>query len=130
MNTVLTALFLLVLLPSLGINLPLAKTLVAVTFFCGLIPIFGNVISNCFIVIAGLSVSSTAAIIATVFLVVIHKLEYFLNARIVGTEIKAKPWELMIAILVMESAFGLSGLTVAPIYYAYLKRELEEQKLV
>lgn len=67
---------------------------------------------------------------STVFLVVIHKLEYFLNARIVATEIKALPWELMIAILVMEAAFGFSGLAVAPIYYAYLKQELADRGLV
>jgi predicted PurR-regulated permease PerM len=129
-NTVLTAIFLLVLLPLIGINLPLAKILVVVTFFCGLLPIFGNVVSNLFIVIAGLSVSPFAALIATVFLVVIHKLEYFLNARIVGSEIKARPWEIMIAILFMEAAFGFSGLAVAPIYYAYLKQELVDRRLV
>ena len=129
-NTVLTAIFLLVLLPLIGINLPLAKILVVVTFFCGLLPIFGNVVSNLFIVVAGLSVSPFAALLATVFLVVIHKLEYFLNARIVGSEIKARPWEIMIAILFMEAAFGFSGLAVAPIYYAYLKQELVDRRLV
>jgi predicted PurR-regulated permease PerM len=129
-NTVLTAIYLLVLLPAMGINLPLSKILVVITFFCGLLPIFGNIISNLLIVIASLSVSPLAAVMSTVFLVVIHKLEYFLNARIVATEIKALPWELMIAILVMEAAFGFSGLAVAPIYYAYLKQELADRGLV
>jgi len=129
-NTVLTAIFLLILLPSLAINLPLSKVLVVVTFFCGLLPIFGNVVSNLFIVVAGLSVSPLAALISMIFLVVIHKLEYFLNARIVGSEIKARPWEIMIAILFMEAAFGFSGLAVAPIYYAYLKQELGDRRLV
>lgn len=129
-NTVLTAIYLLVLLPAMGINLPLSKILVVVTFFCGLLPIFGNIISNSLIVIASLSVSPLAAVMSSVFLVVVHKLEYFLNARIVATEIKALPWELMIAILVMEAAFGFSGLAVAPIYYAYLKQELEDRRLV
>jgi predicted PurR-regulated permease PerM len=129
-NTVLTAIYLLVLLPAMGINLPLSKILVVVTFFCGLLPIFGNIVSNSLIVIASLSVSPLAAVMSTLFLVVIHKLEYFLNARIVATEIKALPWELMIAILVMEAAFGFSGLAVAPIYYAYLKQELTDRGLV
>jgi predicted PurR-regulated permease PerM len=129
-NTVLTAIFLLVLLPMLGIQLPLAKILVATTFIFGLLPIFGNIISNAFIVVAGLSISAFAAVLCSIFLVVIHKLEYFLNARIVGSEIKAFPWELMIALLVMESAFGLSGLVVAPIYYAYIKQELADRRLV
>ncbi|MBV9273546.1 MAG: AI-2E family transporter, partial [Verrucomicrobia bacterium] len=129
-NTILTAIFLLVVLPMLGIHLPLAKFLVASTFIFGLLPIFGNIISNSFIVVAGLSISALAAVLCGVFLVVIHKLEYFLNARIVGSEIKAFPWELMIALLVMESAFGLSGLVVAPIYYAYIKQELADRRLV
>jgi predicted PurR-regulated permease PerM len=129
-NTVLTAIYLLILLPALGINLPLAKVLVVVTFFCGLLPIFGNIVSNLLIVVVSLSVSPLAAVMSTVFLVVIHKLEYFLNARIVATAIKALPWEVMIAILAMEAAFGLSGLAVAPIYYAYLKQELVDRGLV
>lgn len=129
-NTALTAIYLLVFLPAIGINLPFSKILVVVTFFCGLLPIFGNIVSNTLIVIASLSVSPLAAILSGVFLIVIHKLEYFLNARIVASEIKAKPWEVMIAILFMEAAFGFSGLVVAPIYYAFLKQELTDRGLV
>jgi predicted PurR-regulated permease PerM len=129
-NAALTATYLLILLPAMGINLPFSKILVVVTFFCGLLPIFGNLISNLLIVIASLSVSPLAAIMSTIFLIVIHKLEYFLNAKIVAGEIKARPWEIMIAILFMEAAFGLSGLVVAPIYYAYLKQELADRGLV
>jgi predicted PurR-regulated permease PerM len=55
----------------------------------------------------------------------VHKLEYFLNARIVGHEIKAAAWELLVAMLVMEAAFGLPGLVAAPVFYAYLKAELK-----
>ena len=129
-NSILTAIYLLVLLPALGINLPFAKILVVVTFFCGLLPIFGNIVSNSLIVIASLSVSPLAAVLSSIYLVVIHKLEYFLNARIVASEIRARPWEVMIAILFMEAAFGFSGLVVAPIYYAYLKHELVDRGLV
>ena len=65
-----------------------------------------------------------------VYLVVIHKLEYFLNARIIGSHIKARAWELLIAMLVMEAAFGITGLIAAPIFYAYFKEELREKGLV
>ena len=61
---------------------------------------------------------------------VIHKLEYFLNARIVGGQINAKAWELLTAMLVMESAFGLAGLVAAPIGYAWLKDELSQKGLI
>jgi predicted PurR-regulated permease PerM len=56
-NTVFTAIFLLGVLPLMGIHVPLAKTLVAVTFVFGLLPVLGNLISNTAIAIAGLSVS-------------------------------------------------------------------------
>jgi predicted PurR-regulated permease PerM len=82
------------------------------------------------ITLIALSLSVYVAIAALVFLVVIHKLEYFLNARIVGGEIHARAWELLLAMLLMEAAFGLPGLVAAPIYYAYLKRELVEQNWV
>ena len=58
------------------------------------------------------------------FLVIIHKLEYFINARIVGSQIEAAAWELLLAIVVMEAAFGLPGVVAAPVFYAYLKSEL------
>jgi predicted PurR-regulated permease PerM len=130
LNTVLTMIFLFGILPALGIHLPLSKTLIAITFFAGLLPVVGNLISNTVIFIAGLSVSVYAAAFALIFLVVIHKLEYFFNARIVGSRIHARAWELLVAMLVMEVAFGLGGLVLAPIYYAYLKRELTDQSLV
>jgi predicted PurR-regulated permease PerM len=62
--------------------------------------------------------------------VVVHKLEYFLNARIVGARIHAAAWELLLAMLVMEAAFGIAGLVAAPIYYAYLKDELTARGLL
>jgi len=96
----------------------------------GLLPVIGNLLSNTAVTIAALSVSLGVGIAALAFLIVIHKLEYFLNARIVGTQIHASAWELLIAMLVMEAAFGLPGLIVAPIYYAYLKSELEVEKLI
>jgi len=37
-----------------------------------------------------------AAVGSLAFLVVIHKLEYFLNARIVGERIRAKAWEILL----------------------------------
>ena len=60
----------------------------------------------------------------------IHKFEYFLNAHIVGTQVHAHAWELLLAMLVMEAAFGVPGLIAAPVYYAYVKSELVEQGLV
>ncbi|HEV7390933.1 MAG TPA: AI-2E family transporter, partial [Burkholderiales bacterium] len=129
-NTTFTAVYLLIILPLFDVHLPFAKTMVAVTFVAGLLPVVGNLISNAVIVIVSLANSLTVAIGSLVFLIVIHKLEYFLNARIVGSRIHAHAWELLIAMLGMEAAFGLPGVVAAPIYYAYVKAELAERGLV
>jgi len=129
-NTVLTSIYLIAVLPMLGVEMPFAKALVAVTFFCGLLPVIGNLISNTIIVVVSLSVSFSVALGSLAFLIVIHKLEYFLNARIVGGEIKASAWELLCAMLVFDAAFGLPGLVAAPIFYAYGKSELRQLGLI
>ncbi|WP_233862146.1 AI-2E family transporter [Paraburkholderia adhaesiva] len=129
-NTTFTGIFLLLVLPIFHSPLPLAKMLVAVTFIVGLLPVIGNLISNTLIVAVALTVGLPAAISALAFLIVIHKLEYFLNARIVGGQIEARTWELLVAMIVMEAAFGIQGVIAAPIFYAYIKRELIYLRLV
>lgn len=129
-NAFFTGIYLAVVLPLLGIHLPLVKTMIAITFVVGLIPVAGNLISNTVIVIVSLSHSLSVAIGSLAYLVIIHKLEYFLNARIVGGQIRAQAWELLITMLLMEAIFGVAGIVAAPIYYAYVKSELREQELV
>lgn len=130
LNTTLTALYLVVALPLMGVNLPLTKTLIAVTFVCGLLPVLGNLISNTIIVVVSLSQSLIVAIGSLTYLIVIHKVEYFLNARIIGSRIRARAWEMLVAMIFMEAAFGVAGLIAAPIYYAYLKDELNDRGLI
>jgi predicted PurR-regulated permease PerM len=130
LNTLLTGGFLLVALPLFGVALPLAKTLVVLTFVIGLLPVVGNLISNTLIFVVALSISLWVALAALAFLIVIHKLEYFFIARLLGARIQAFAWELLLAMLVMESLFGIAGLIAAPIYYAYVKRELREAHLI
>ena len=129
-NTGLTGIYLLVLLPSFGIDLPFVKTLIAITFVAGLVPVAGNLVSNTVIFLVSLSASFSVALASLAFLVVIHKLEYFLNAHIVGGRINAKAWEILIAMLVFEAAFGLRGVIAAPIFYAYVKQELSDRDLI
>ncbi|MFF7707679.1 AI-2E family transporter [Pseudomonas sp. NPDC007930] len=130
LNTAFTAVFLAVVLPLVGIKLPLTKTLIVMTFLLGLLPVIGNLMSNTLITIVGLSISIWVAVAALGYLILIHKVEYFLNARIVGGQIRAKSWELLLAMLVFEAAFGLPGVVAGPVYYAYLKSELREAGLV
>lgn len=129
-NTVFTGIFLALILPLAGVHLPLVKSMIAITFVAGLIPVVGNIISNTVIVIVSLSYSLQMAAISLAFMVIIHKLEYFLNAKIIGSQVNAKAWELLTAILVMEALFGLPGVVAAPVFYSYLKKELSERGMV
>jgi predicted PurR-regulated permease PerM len=130
LNTALTAFYLLAMVPWMEVKLPLTKTMIAVTFIAGLLPVIGNLISNTVIVVVSLSVSPLLAASSLLFLVIIHKLEYFVNARLMGNQIHARAWELLIAMVVMDAAFGVIGVVAAPIYYAYLKNELSEKGLI
>jgi predicted PurR-regulated permease PerM len=129
-NTVLTGIYLLVVLPAFGERVPLSHTLVAFTFFASLLPIVGNLLSNAAITIAALTVSPLLGAVSLGFLVVIHKLEYFLNARIVGGRIRVPTYGMLATMLVLEAAFGVAGLVAAPIYAAWLTRELREGKWI
>ena len=130
LNTTFTAIYLLIGLHLFDVHLPLTKTMIAITFIVGLLPIIGNLTSNTIVVVVSLAHSPAVAVASLVFLVVIHKLEYFLGARIVGSRIKSQIWELLIAMMVMEALFGVPGLVAAPIYYAYLKSELLASRLL
>jgi len=130
LNAFFTAIYLAVILPLFDVHLPLTKTLIIITFLAGLLPVIGNLISNSIIVIVSLGHSLEVAVASLLFLIVIHKLEYFLNARIIGTQIRAHAWELLLAMLAMEAAFGIMGVVAAPIYYAYLKSELTNKGLI
>jgi predicted PurR-regulated permease PerM len=129
-NTTLTALYLLVLLPLVDRKLPFSITIVFITFVCGLIPVLGNLISNTVIVIVSLGISTGTAIASLVFLVVIHKLEYVVNSKIIGSKTGADIWEILLAVIVGEAAFGIQGIILAPVIYTFAKRELKDWKVV
>ena len=129
-NTVFTGIYLAIILPLAGVELPFVKTMIMITFIVGLLPVVGNLISNSIIVIVSMSHSFAVALGSLLFLVIIHKFEYFLNARIVGGQIRANAWELLIAMVLMEAAFGIAGIVAAPIYYAYIKSELRVRELI
>ena len=130
LNTALTAVYLLVVLPLFGIHLPMATLLVLLTFAVGMLPVVGNLVSNTVIVVISLGVSPGVGVASLLFLVLIHKAEYFMNARIVGHEVQATAWELLTAMLLFEAAFGIAGLVAAPVVYAWLKAEVKELGMI
>ena len=95
-----------------------------------MLPVVGNLVSNTVIVVISLGVSLGAGIASLLFLVLIHKAEYFMNARIVGHQVQATAWELLSAMLLMEAAFGVVDLVAAPVMYAWLKAEVKEQGMI
>lgn len=129
-NTGITGIYLAIILPMAGIHLPFIKTILVITLLVGILPVVGNLISNTVIVVVSASVSFNAALASLTFLVALHKGEYFLSAKILGHQINAKAWEMLLAMLLMEAAFGLPGIAVAPVFYAYVKAELMRHELV
>lgn len=90
----------------------------------------GNVVSNTLIVLISLGISPQVALASYLFLAGIHKLEYLVNAHIIGGEVQARSWELLCAMIAMEAIFGIAGLVAAPVAYAWLKSELREQNMI
>lgn len=129
-NTMLTAIFLLFLLPLWDLRLPYTPALITLTFLAGLIPIVGNLLCNAVLTLVGLSVSPLTAVACLIFLIVIHKAEYVINAKVVGSRTHMAVWELLAVMFVAEAVFGPAGLVAAPLFYAYLKKELEAARLV
>lgn len=129
-NTIMTSIYLLVIMPLFDIQFPFTKTIIVLTFFVGLIPIIGNIIVNAIVLVIGLSVSVSVGVAAFLYLIAIHKFEYFLNAKIIGKRIQARAFELLISMILLESVFGIIGLIAAPILYAYIKKELKKAKII
>ena len=105
------------------ISLPYAGMVIAVTFFCGLLPIIGNLISNTIIVSIAFTVSPRLGVSALIFLVVLHKLEYFLNSKIIGGRIRNPMWLTLLTLVVAERIMGIPGIILAPVVLDYLRSE-------
>jgi predicted PurR-regulated permease PerM len=122
-NTLLTAIF------ALSVQLPYPLVVVGVTFLCGLVPVIGNLVSNTIIVLIGFTVSPRMALFALIFLVVIHKLEYFLNSKIIGYRIRNPLWLTLLSLVIGETLMGLPGLILAPVVLNYLRLEASAFKV-
>jgi len=122
-NTALTAGFL------LWNDFPYPKVLIGATFLCGLLPIIGNILSNTLIVGVGFSISPNMALAALVFLVVLHKMEYFLNSKIIGDRIRNPMWLTLIGLVLGEKLMGIPGMILAPVVLHYIKVEAKRSRV-
>ncbi len=124
-NTGLTAIFL------LWTGYPFKTIIVVLTFLCGLLPIIGNIMSNTLIIGVAFTIPETGpriALFALIFLVVIHKLEYFLNSKIIGDRIHTPMWLTLIGIVLGEKLMGIPGMILAPVVLHYIKVEASRSK--
>lgn len=119
-NTVLTAIFV------FSVGLPYAPVVIGLTFLCGLFPIVGNVVSNTVIVFVGFLVSGKLAIMALIFLIVVHKLEYFLNSKIIGARIRNPIWLTLIGLIIGEKLMGVPGMILSPVILNYVRVEMSK----
>lgn len=122
-NTFFTAIFV------LSVGMPYPAVIIVVTFLCGLLPIIGNILSNTVTVSIAFTVSPQMALGALAFLVIIHKLEYFLNSKIIGDRIKNPVWLTLIALILGERLMGIPGMILAPVVLHFLKVEASSIKL-
>ncbi|MBU1565210.1 MAG: AI-2E family transporter [Proteobacteria bacterium] len=116
-NTTLTSVFL------FYNHYPFAMVITGLTFVFGLMPIVGNLMSNTIIISVGLTISPNMAIWALCFLVFIHKLEFFLNSKIIGDRIKNPMWLTLLGLLLGEKLMGIPGMILAPVLLHYIKVE-------
>jgi predicted PurR-regulated permease PerM len=123
-NTVLTAIFVLL------IGLPHAALVIGVTFLCGLLPIIGNLISNTIIVFLSATLSVKLALAALVFLIAIHKLEYFLNSKIIGGWIRNPVWLTLIGLIIGQAVMGIPGMVLAPVVLNYVRLEMSKIEVI
>ena len=122
-NTVLTGAFL------LWNDYPYVAVITTLTFLCGLLPIVGNIISNTLIVFVAFTISPRMALVALIFLIIIHKLEYFLNSKIIGDRIKNPMWLTLIGLVLGEKLMGVPGMILAPVVLHYIKVEASQNKV-
>jgi len=123
-NTTMTALYLFVILPWFGYVLPFRGLLCLFTLATGVLPVLGNLLANTVVTLISLAISPWLAIASLVYLILIHKTEYFINARTVGSRVQVASWEILAAMLTGEALFGVQGLVAAPLLYPFFKREV------
>jgi len=122
-NTILTAAFL------LWNGYHYVTVIIVLTFLFGLLPIIGNILSNTLIVGVGFTLSPKIALFALIFLVVIHKLEYFLNSKIIGDRIKNPMWLTLLGLILGEKLMGIPGMILAPVVLHYIKVETSRNRV-
>jgi predicted PurR-regulated permease PerM len=123
-NTILTLAMLIIL------DIPHKIILTVFCFLFGLIPVVGNLISNTLICLAAFLWSGTwQAAVVLGFLVAIHKLEYFLNGKIIGHMVKIPMFITLLGLLVGEALFRIPGMILAVPVLLFIREEMKSIRI-
>lgn len=110
----------------LALGLPHALTMIFIVFFCGIFPVVGNLVSNSVLVInAFVSIGPWGAGVCLILLISVHKLEYFLNSRIIGGIVRLPMTVSLAALIFCEVLLGIPGLILAIPMALFARHELE-----
>lgn len=122
--------YLFFVLPMFDIDIAYKKTLILFTLFMSLIPALGNIVSNFALLIMCMPFGIVVIISSLIFMILIHKAEYLINAKIIGKHSNANVVEILMALIIFELLFGIDGLILGPVTYAYVKGFLLSQKVL
>lgn len=119
-NTAITASVILLL------DLPNATVLIVLVFLFGLLPIIGNIISNTILTASALATAGAfEAAVCLGLLVGIHKLEYFLNSKIIGDIVKLPMAVTLTALILTEIILGAFEMIIAIPLVLFIRHEME-----
>lgn len=107
------------------LGIPHKAALTVMVFVFGLLPIIGNLISNTLICLSAFLWAGLVQVVAALaFLIVIHKLEYFLNGKIIGNVVKLPMYLTLLGLIVGEALFGISGMILSIPTILFVRAEL------
>ena len=110
----------------LALGLPHPILMIFIVFFCGLFPVVGNLISNSVLTInAFVSIGIWGTVVCLILLAFVHKLEYFLNSRIIGGIVRLPMTVSLAALILSEVMLGIPGLVLAIPLALFFRHEFE-----
>ncbi|MDR3566943.1 MAG: AI-2E family transporter [Syntrophobacteraceae bacterium] len=109
-----------------GLHLSHPFLMVFVVFFCGLFPVVGNLMSNSVLTINSfVACGIWGTVVCLIMLIAVHKLEYFLNSRIIGGIVHLPMAVSLGALIFCEVLLGIPGLILAMPLVLFIRHELE-----
>lgn len=129
-NTFCTSVFIFLVLPLFAVDLPFKALLIGLTFLLSFVPALGNIVCNALMAVVCAASGAAIALLAIVYLILAHKAEYLINAKVLGKMQDVSVAEMLVFLVIGETLFGLFGLILLPIAYLYLRQSLKDGNLL